>query len=79
MTLYTRREAARALRIGLRTLDRRLADGAINCFRLGDGPKAPVRISETHLMEFLNKNSTAISDAVRDQSRAILSGRADRT
>ena len=58
MTLLTRQEAAHALRIGLRTLDRRIAEGEIECYRLGDGPRAPVRISESQLREYLERQSS---------------------
>jgi excisionase family DNA binding protein len=61
MTFLTRKEAAQRLRIGLRTLDRRLASGEIKCFRLGAGPKAPVRLSEEQLQEYLNDVSRKVS------------------
>lgn len=35
MRLYTRKETAQIMKIGLRTLDRRLATGQLRCFRLG--------------------------------------------
>ena len=53
MELFTRKEVAKRLRIGLRTLDRRIADDDIKCHRLGDGPRAPVRISEEQIEEYL--------------------------
>lgn len=58
MNLYTRQEAASHLKIGLRTLDRRLASGELECYRLGDGPKAPVRIAEEQLLNYLLKAAT---------------------
>lgn len=56
--LLTRHEAAARLRIGLRTLDRRLATGELKCYRLGDGPRAPIRITEAHLQEYLERQKT---------------------
>ncbi|NUM55762.1 MAG: helix-turn-helix domain-containing protein [Candidatus Hydrogenedentes bacterium] len=53
--LLTRHEAAARLRIGLRTLDRRLATGELKCYRLGDGPRAPVRITEAQLQAYLER------------------------
>ena len=35
MRLYTRKEAAQLMKIGLRTLDRWLATGQLCCFRFG--------------------------------------------
>lgn len=35
MRIYTRKEAAQLMKIGLRMLDRRLATGQLRCFRLG--------------------------------------------
>ena len=55
MNLMTRQEAAIRLKIGIRTLDRRLATGDIKCYRLGDGPRAPVRISEEQISEYLDR------------------------
>ena len=53
MSMLTREEAARKLRIGLRTLDRRIASGQLKCFRLGNGPRAPVRVSEKQITDYL--------------------------
>ncbi len=55
--LLTRREAAKMLKIGLRTLDRRLASGELECIRLGVGPKAPVRIARRQIVAFLQRVS----------------------
>lgn len=55
MNLMTRQEAAKRLKIGIRTLDRRLATGDIKCYRLGDGPRAPVRISDEQINEYLER------------------------
>lgn len=68
--LLTRHEAAMRLHIGLRTLDRRLASSELKCYRLGDGPKAPVRISETQLQEYLERQLPA---SVQDHAQRILS------
>ncbi len=56
MNLMTRHEVSSLLGIGLRTLDRRLADKELECYHLGDGPKAPVRISEEQLNDYLEKH-----------------------
>jgi excisionase family DNA binding protein len=60
--LISRKEAASRLGIGLRTLDRRLATGELQCYRLGTGPKAPVRISEEHLRDFLSATQSLRKD-----------------
>ena len=75
MDLLTRREAAKRLKIGLRTLDRRIAEGDLKCYRLGDGPRAPVRISEEQLREYLEKNNSAISPDDHARAEAILAKR----
>lgn len=67
--LLTRQEAATRLRIGLRTLDRRIATGEIQCYRLGEGPKAPVRISEEQLEKYLDRQSPS---SVREHAQRIL-------
>ena len=72
--LLTRQEAATRLRIGLRTLDRRIATGEIQCYRLGEGPKAPVRISEAQLEKYLDRQSPS---SVREHARHSI-GREDR-
>jgi excisionase family DNA binding protein len=75
MHLMTRKEAAQRLRIGIRTLDRRLASGDLKCYRLGDGPKAPVRISEEQINEYLAAMKSDVSDTVRCLARAIMQGK----
>ena len=72
MHLLTRKEAANLLRIGVRTLDRRLAMGELKCYRLGDGPRAPVRISDEQLRQYLETTSSDVSDADRVQAAAVL-------
>ncbi len=72
MRLYTRKETAQIMKIGLRTLDRRLATGQLRCFRLGSGPKAPVRVAEEHIAEFLKSCSGQTSETVREQARNII-------
>ncbi len=71
MKLYTRKEAARALKVGLRTLDRRLATGELECFRLGDGPRAPVRIAGEHIAEYLRRCSGETRESARERARRI--------
>ena len=73
MNLLTRKEAATRLRIGLRSLDRRLAEGKIECYRLGEGPRAPVRISEEQLAVYLDRDRTNSNDKMRQDARQILS------
>lgn len=75
MNLMTRSEAARRLRIGIRTLDRRLASGELKCYRLGDGPKAPVRISEQHIREYLDYATRVVGEADQTLARDIMSRR----
>ena len=53
MELLTRQEAAQKLRIGLRTLDRHIASGELKCYRYGEPPHAPIRISTEQINEFL--------------------------
>ena len=67
----TRKDAANRLKIGVRTLDRRLATGDIKCYRLGEGPRAPVRISEEQISEYLRK-SWAENDDVQGQLCRLL-------
>lgn len=68
--LLTRKEAAARLRIGLRTLDRRLATGELQCYRHGDGPRSRIVISEQQLQEYLDRH---LSSSVKDRAQAILS------
>ena len=72
MKLYTRKEAADALRIGLRTLDRWLAEGRIQCYRLGTGSKAPVRISEEQLAEYLANSQNEKNPAIHSRAQEII-------
>lgn len=72
MELMTRKEAAEKLRIGVRTLDRRLATGELKCYRLGDGPRAPVRISEEQLREYLVNVSSEVTDETQAQITELL-------
>lgn len=72
MELMTRKEAAEKLRIGVRTLDRRLANGQLKCYRLGDGPRAPVRISEEQLHEYLVNVSSDVTDETQAKASALL-------
>ena len=69
MEFYTRKEVAKRLKIGLRTLDRRLAQGEIQCYRLGSGARAPVRISEAHVKEYLARHS---SENIEQRANEIL-------
>jgi len=70
--LLTRQEAAERLKIGLRTLDRRLATGDIPCYRLGEGPRPPVRISEEQLAAYLERINSGGHQQVRRSARAII-------
>jgi len=72
MALLTRQEAAAELKIGLRTLDRRLATGQLKCYRLGSGPRAPIRISVEQLLEYLENVNSADHADIRDQAQKIL-------
>ncbi len=72
MKLYTRKEAADTLRVGLRTLDRWLADGRIQCYRLGAGSKAPVRISEDQLAEYLANSQNEKNPTMHDRAQEII-------
>ena len=72
MKLYTRKEAAQVMKIGLRTLDRWLVSGQLACFRLGKGPKAPVRIAEEHIVAFLQSCATQDKERIRAQVRSII-------
>ena len=69
MELYTRAEAARRLKIGLRTLDRRLANGHLACHRFGDGPRAPVRISEEQIQAYLKITISSGPEPSSDEKR----------
>ena len=75
MHLMTREDAARRLRVGLRTLDRRIASGDIECYRLGDGPRAPVRISEDQIVAFLERGASAPRREARMQATKIIADR----
>ena len=72
MELFTRKEAAAFLKIGLRTLDRRLEDGSLQCFRLGSGPKAAVRISKEQLNAFLFDVPESSTDEYSERAKEIL-------
>lgn len=72
MELMTRKEAAARLKIGVRTLDRRLASGDLKCYRLGDGLRAPVRISEEQLREYLATVSSDVTDETQAQATELL-------
>ena len=72
MGLLTRQEAAARLRIGLRTLDRRLAAGDIRCYRFGDGPHPQVRISDEQITEYLDRASSGDRHEVSRQVRAVI-------
>ena len=72
MQLMTREEAAKELRVGLRTLDRRIASGEIQCYRLGKGLRAPVRISEEHLAKYLQEAQSESPERVQKQARRIV-------
>jgi excisionase family DNA binding protein len=72
MGLLTRKEAAARLRIALRTLDRRLASGEIKCHRLGYGPRAPVRISEAELKDYLESAANTVNQDAMQSAKAIM-------
>ena len=74
MQLLTRVEAAERLSIGLRTLDRRIADGQLHCHRLGEGPRAPVRISEDQIRQYLARSASHGSDNGQKIIGAIMYG-----
>jgi len=72
MELLTRMDAAKKLRIGVRTLDRRLASGELKCYRLGEGPRAPVRISEEQIDSYLRKKHSGTEINVHEQACFVL-------
>jgi excisionase family DNA binding protein len=72
MELLTRHEAARRLQLSLRTLDRRIATGDIQVYRLGEGPRAPVRISEEQLAEYLQGRRTKNVSEAQEQAVRII-------
>lgn len=72
MKLMTRHEVAVRLGIAIRTVDRRLADGEIECYHLGDGPKAPVRISEEQLADYVERHSTRTTSMAGHTAKSIL-------
>ena len=76
MSMYTREETARELNIGLRTLDRRIATGELKCYRLGAGPRAPVRISEKQLTDYLAACTKKRRRETRREARNIMRQRA---
>ena len=71
MNLLTRQETARKLRIGIRTLDRRLASGELKCYRLGDGLRAPVRISEEQIDIYLRDSQSGNCQIQQDATRIL--------
>lgn len=71
MRLYTRKETAQIMKIGLRTLDRRIASGEIQCYHLGEGPRAPVRISETQIDAYLEKANSLDRQALHREAVRI--------
>jgi len=72
MALLTRKPAAKMLQIGLRTLDRRVAAGEIQCYRLGDGHRAPVRISEEQIADYLERTATFPQRQIREQAGKVM-------
>jgi excisionase family DNA binding protein len=51
--LLSVKEAADLVGLSAVTLYRRLEAGALPCIRLGDGPKAPIRISSADLATYI--------------------------
>ena len=71
--LLTREEAAKKLRVGLRTLDRRIESGDLKCYRYGEGRHAPVRISLDQINDFLL--SMRNTKTYRTRAREIMSAK----
>ena len=72
MEFLTRQEAANKLRIGLRTLDRRLASGELAHYKIGAGPRALVRISDEQIIEYLKQTALSSTAMRRKQVRKIM-------
>lgn len=76
--LLTRREAAAALRLSLRALDYRVAEGHIRYVRLGNGPKAPIRFRPEDLRDYITANLRLGVDDAAATAKRMLAGRATR-
>jgi excisionase family DNA binding protein len=68
--LLTVDEAARVLRIARRTMYRRIQTGHLRAVRLGDGPKAPLRVEESELERYAKRSS--IGSDVAERARRIV-------
>lgn len=73
MELLKRQEAAQRLRIGLRTLDRYLASGEIGHYKIGDGPRPLIRISEEQINEYLQRVLSGTRHIRITQAKRIIS------
>ena len=72
MTLLTRKEAARFLRISLRKLDALASQGRLRFSKLGPGKRARVVYRQEDLDEFVRQHLSVTEDDLRRQTRQIL-------
>src|SRR5881394_2119382 len=74
-TYLTVGEAARALRVSRATLYKRIATGSVRAVRLGDGPKAPLRIAEDELDRYTL--ASTIGDDVAHRAEQLVARRGE--
>ena len=75
-TFLTVDEAARALRVSRATVYKRIATGAVRAVRLGDGPKAPLRIAEDELDRYTRASTIGNDIAAQAEKLVALRGEA---
>jgi len=72
MEYFTREEVAVILKVSMRTVDRRILSGELQCDRLGKGTRAPVRISEEQLTKFREANRSTEWVNLKSKAASIL-------
>jgi excisionase family DNA binding protein len=72
MNLLSRSQAAKFLGISVRTLDRRIADGKIRSYKLGEGLNSSVRIGQEELDAYLAMSILRPAKSLRDEARTLL-------
>ena len=69
--ILNKTEVAERLGISIRTVERRVADGELECLRLGEGPKAPVRFRLEHVAAYVYRCEIR-RPSTRETIRSIL-------
>jgi excisionase family DNA binding protein len=61
--LLTVDEVALRLRQSPRTVRDKIADGSLRAIRIGDGPRAPIRVASTELARWLEHHTSRSGEA----------------